>query len=76
MTFIQFTVAAHLWLTHAFCLQPSLATLLAKPNKGMHDSIIAVYVQNARRLHSYFPDPTMDIDNKVRPLPRCPDAPL
>ncbi len=26
---------------------------------------IPVYVQNARRLHSYFPDPTADIDNKV-----------
>ena len=24
-----------------------------------------MYVQNARRLHSYFPDPTADIDNKV-----------
>ena len=44
-------------------MQISLSCLSARVNQT--DSI-AVYVQNARRLHSYFPDPTTDIDNKVR----------
>ena len=46
-------------------VQPSLATLLAKPDKGMHDSIFASTNGQTRKLQSYFPDPTMDIDNKV-----------
>ena len=49
-------------------MQPSLATLLAKPNMGMKDSIFASTNGQTRKLRSYFPDPTMDIDNKVRCL--------
>ena len=55
-------------LTRCRVVQPSLATLLAKPNKGMHDSIFASNNGQTRKLQSYFPDPTMDIDNKVRCL--------
>ena len=44
---------------------PSLATLLAKPDKPMHESIFAMNGGQTRKLQSYFPDPTMDIDNKV-----------
>ena len=47
------------------CVQPSLASLLMKPKMGMHDSIFEYNGGNKRKLHSYFPDPTMDIDNKV-----------
>ena len=69
-------VAAHLLLTRAGCAQPSLATLLAKPDKGMgmHDSILASTNGQTRKLRSYFPDPTMDIDNKVRSQSRWTDA--
>ena len=49
-------------------VQPSLATLLAKPNMGMKDTIFASTNGQTRKLRSYFPDPTMDIDNKVRCL--------
>ena len=66
--------AAHLLLTCACCAQPSLATLLAKPDKGMKDSIFASTNGQTRKLQSYFPDPTMDIDNKVRSQSRCTDA--
>ena len=52
-----------------------LATLLAKPNMGMKDSIFASTNGQTRKLRSYFPDPTMDIDNKVRPHSGCADAP-
>ena len=55
-------------LTRWCALQPSLATLLAKPNMGMKDSIFASTNGQTRKLRSYFPDPTMDIDNKVRCL--------
>ena len=55
-------------LTCWCALQPSLATLLAKPNMGMKDSIFASTNGQTRKLRSYFPDPTMDIDNKVRCL--------
>ena len=47
------------------CMQPSLASLLIKPKMGMHDSIFEYNGGNKRKLHSYFPDPTTDIDNKV-----------
>ena len=40
-----------------------------KPKMGMHDSIFEYNGGNKRKLHSYFPDPTMDIDNKVRSQP-------
>ena len=62
-------------LTRCCAVQPSLATLLAKPNMGMKDSIFASTNGQTRKLRSYFPDPTMDIDNKVRPQSRCADAP-
>ena len=57
-------------LTRCCAVQPSLATLLAKPDKGMgmHDSIFASTNGQTRKLRSYFPDPTMDIENKVRRL--------
>ena len=54
-----------LMLTCCGAVQPSLATLLAKPDKPMHDSIFASTNGQTRKLRSYFPDPTMDIDNKV-----------
>ena len=47
------------------CVQPSLASLLIKPKMGMHENIFEYNGGNKRKLHSYFPDPTMDIDNKV-----------
>ena len=47
------------------CAQPSLASLLIKPKMGMHENIFEFNGGNKRKLHSYFPDPTMDIDNKV-----------
>ena len=55
-------------LTRCCALQPSLPSLLAKPNMGMKDSIFASTNGQTRKLRSYFPDPTMDIDNKVRCL--------
>ena len=61
-------------LTRCRVVQPSLATLLAKPNKGMHDSIFASNSGQTRKLHSYFPDPTMDIDNKVHLRSESADA--
>ena len=54
-----------LMLTCCGAVQPSLATLLAKPDKPMHESIFAMNGGQTRKLQSYFPDPTMDIDNKV-----------
>ena len=53
-------------LTGCYYVQPSLATLLSKPDKSMHDSIFAANGGQTRKLHSYFPDPTVDINNKVR----------
>ena len=53
-------------LTGCCVVQPSLATLLSKPDKSMHDSIFAANGGQTRKLHSYFPDPTVDINNKVR----------
>ena len=47
------------------CVQPSLASLLMKPKMGMHENIFEYNGGNKRKLHSYFPDPTTDIDNKV-----------
>ena len=61
-------------LTRCCAVQPSLATLLAKPNMGMKDSIFASTNGQTRKLRSYFPDPTMDIDNKVLSHFRCADA--
>ena len=52
-------------LTSCGAVQPSLATLLAKPDKPMHESTFAMNGGQTRKLQSYFPDPTMDIDNKV-----------
>ena len=54
-----------LMLTCCGAVQPSLATLLAKPDKPMHESTFAMNGGQTRKLQSYFPDPTMDIDNKV-----------
>ena len=54
-----------LMLTCCGAVQPSLPSLLAKPNMGMKDSIFASTNGQTRKLQSYFPDPTMDIDNKV-----------
>ena len=50
-------------------VQPSLATLLAKPPSAAK----SIFQDNGqtRRLRSYFPDPTEDINNKVSALPRC-----
>ena len=48
----------------SLCLQPELATLLAKPDKGMHDSIFASANGQTRRLQSFLPDP--DVSGKVR----------
>ncbi len=50
-------------------VQPSLATLLAKPPSAAK-SIFQDDGQT-RRLRSYFPDPTEDINNKVSALLRC-----
>ena len=60
-------------LTCCGAVQPSLATLLAKPDKGMgmHDNIFAINGGQTRKLQSYFPDPTMDIDNKVSAQLSC-----
>ena len=58
-------------LTCCGAVQPSLATLLAKPDKPMHESIFAMNGGQTRKLQSYFPDPTMDIDNKVSALLLC-----
>ena len=52
------------------CVQPSLASLLIKPKMGMHENIFEFNGGNKRKLHSYFPDPTMDIDNKVCSQPQ------
>ena len=51
------------------CVQPSLATLLAKPPSAAK----SIFQDNGqtRRLRSYFPDPTEDINNKVSALLRC-----
>ena len=65
-------------LTCCCALQPSLATLLSKPDKSMHDSIFASANGQTRRLRSYFPDSydvDADIDNKVGFLSRCAGAP-
>ena len=50
-------------------VQPSLATLLMKPPSAAK----SIFQDNGqtRRLRSYFPDPTEDINNKVCALPRC-----
>jgi hypothetical protein len=45
--------------------KPSLASLLMKPKMGMHENIFEYNGGNKRKLHSYFPDPTTDIDNKL-----------
>ena len=50
-------------------VQPSLATLLMKPPSAAK----SIFQDNGqtRRLRSYFPDPTEDINNKVSALLRC-----
>lgn len=69
----DFTRTPHIpcqsFIVLVLCVQPSLASLLIKPKMGMHDSIFEYNGGNKRKLHSYFPDPTMDIDNKVRSQP-------
>ena len=55
------------------CVQPSLGVAADEsPRWACNENIFEYNGGNKRKLHSYFPDPTMDIDNKVcSQLPDC-----